>query len=166
MQKKISIIIQARMGSSRLPNKVSKKLFDKNTQNIFVQDKDQVRIETYEYKPGQVYALSGGNSAEIIFISPEKRQTMADVLFIKNGTLSNTLAKRSEVYLLRGQNPVVAYHLDAQNASKILVAEAMELRPSDIIYVAQRPIVSFARLLSEISPLRFLLRDIQNGEIP
>jgi len=31
MQKKISIIIQARMGSSRLPNKVSKKLFDKNT---------------------------------------------------------------------------------------------------------------------------------------
>ena len=141
-------------------------LLNEITQKIVVKDKDQIRINNYEYKSGQVYVLSGGTSAEIVSISPQRRQNMADVLFLNNGILSNTLSKRSEVYLLRGQNPVTAYHLDAQNASKILVAKAMELRPSDIIYVAQRPIISFARLLNELSPLRILLRDIQDGEVP
>jgi len=76
------------------------------------------------------------------------------------------MAKRSEVYLLRGRNPSIAYHLDAQNVSRILVAAKTELRPNDIVYVADRTIVSFARTLSEINPLRVLLRDIQNNNIP
>ena len=91
---------------------------------------------------------------------------MADMLFQQNGPLSNIVAKRSEIYLLRGTKPIVAYHLNAQNVSSILVASHMELRPDDIIYVAQRPIISFSRLLSEISILRVLLRDIRNNNIP
>jgi hypothetical protein len=47
-----------------------------------------------------------------------------------------------------------------------LVAAKTELRPNDIIYVAERPIISFARTLEEITPLRNLLRDIQNDNIP
>ena len=65
------------------------------------------------------------------------------------------MAKRSEVYLLRGQNPSVAYHLDAQNVSRILVAAKTELRPNDIVYVADRPIISFSRTLAEIAHLEF-----------
>ena len=79
---------------------------------------------------------------------------------------NNLLAKRSEIYLLRGQDPSVAYHLDAQNVSRILVAANTELRPNDIVYVADRPIISFSRTLSELLPLRILLRDIQNNNIP
>ena len=70
------------------------------------------------------------------------------------------------MYLLRGQNPSIAYHLDAQNVSRILVAAKTELRPNDIIYAAERPIISFSRTLSEIIPLRTLIRDIQNNNIP
>ena len=87
---------------------------------------------------------------------------------IKNkarGPLNNLLARRSEVYLLRGRKPSVAYHLDAQNVSRILVAAKTELRPNDIVYVADRPIISFSRALSELLPLRILLRDIQNNNI-
>ena len=42
----------------------------------------------------------------------------------------------------------------------------MELRPNDILYVAEQPIVSFNRTLATIAPLRILLRDIQDDNIP
>ena len=141
-------------------------ILDPNTPDILVINNDQIEIESLAYKPGQVYALSGTSNARIVPIDPSKRETLADVLFVSGGALNNSLAKRSEVYLLRGQNPSVAYHLDAQNVSRILVAAKAELRPNDIIYAADRPIIAFSRTLSEILPLRILLRDIQNDNIP
>ena len=141
-------------------------ILDPNTPDILIVNNDQIEVEILAYKPGQVFALGGAGSAQIVPIDPSKRETLADVLFVPGGALNNLLAKRSEVYLLRGQNPSVAYHLDAQNVSRILVAAKAELRPNDIIYVADRPIISFARTLAEINPLRILLRDIQNNNIP
>jgi len=141
-------------------------LFDKKRSDIYIYDKDQIEVEAFKYKPGQVYALSAGVAAAIIPIRPEIRETLADAMFSPGGPLSNILAKRSGVYLLRGSKPVTAYHLDAQDVSRIFVASEMELRPDDIIFVAQRPIISFSRLLSEITPLRILLRDIQEDNIP
>jgi protein involved in polysaccharide export with SLBB domain len=141
-------------------------ILDPNSPDILVVNNDQIEVEILAYKQGQVFALSGAGSAQIVPIDPSKRETLADVLFVPDGALNNLLAKRSEVYLLRGQNPSVAYHLDAQNVSRILVAAKAELRPNDIIYVADRPIISFARTLAEINPLRILLRDIQEGNIP
>ena len=141
-------------------------LLDVNSPDIFVQSEDQIEIEELEYKPNKIFALSGAGSARIVEINPSKRETLADILFVQQGAFQNRLAKRSEVYLLRAGNPSVAYHLDAQNVSRILVAAKTELRPNDIIYVADRPIISFTRLLSEISPLRTLLRDLENGNIP
>jgi len=142
------------------------KILDPKTQDIWIMDKDHIEIETLSYKLGQVFALSGAGSAHTLSIDPSQRETLADILFAKNGVLNNLLAKRSEVYLLRGKNPSVAYHLDAQNVSRILVAAKTELRPNDIVYVADRPIISFSRTLSEILPLRILLRDIQDDKIP
>ena len=141
-------------------------VLDPNTPDIFIVNNDQIELENYAYKPGQVFALSGTDSARIVPIDPSKRETLADILFVPGGALSNRLAKRSEVYLLRGQNPSVGYHLDAQNVSRILVAAKTELRPNDIVYVADRPIISFSRTLAEILPLRVLLRDIKNDDIP
>ena len=141
-------------------------ILDPKTQDIWIIDEDQIEIESLNYKPGQVFALSGAGSAHVVSIEPSKRENLADILFANNGALNNLLAKRSEVYLLRGKNPSVAYHLDTQNVSRVLVAAKTELRPNDIVYVADRPIISFSRTLSEILPLRILLRDIQNNNIP
>jgi len=141
-------------------------LLDPNAPEIWVADNDHIEIEYLTYKLGQVFALSGAGSAQMVSIDPSKRETLADILFTPNGALNNLMAKRSEVYLLRGQKPSVAYHLDAQNVSRILVAAKTELRPNDIVYVADRPIISFSRTLAEILPLRMLLRDIRNDEIP
>ena len=134
--------------------------------NILIQDGDTINLEDLDYKLGQVFALGGAGNAELVPIDPSKRETLDDILFSPKGALNNLLAKRSEVYLLRGRNPSVAYHLDAQNVSRILVAAQTELRPNDIVYVADRPIISFSRTLAELNPLRILLRDLENGNIP
>jgi len=147
-------------------NMTEDQILDPKTQNIWIVDGDQIEIESLKYKPGQVFALGGAGSAQIVLIDPSKRETLADILFTKNGALNNLLAKRSEIYLLRGKNPSVAYHLDAQNVSRILVAAKTELRPNDIVYVADRPIISFSRTLAEILPLRILLRDVQDNNFP
>ena len=141
-------------------------ILDPKAPDIWVADNDHIEIENLIYKPGQVFALSGAGNAQMVLIDPSRRETLADILFTPKGVLNNLMAKRSEVYLLRGQNPSVAYHLDAQNVSRILVAAKTELRPNDIVYVADRPIISFSRTLVDILPLRILLRDIKNDNIP
>jgi protein involved in polysaccharide export with SLBB domain len=132
---------------------------------VKIQDGDHIEIKDFEYKTGKVFALSGLGGAKVVPIDPSKRETLADILFTGNGALSNINARRSEVYLLRGRNPSIAYHLDTQNVSRILVASNTELRPNDIVFVAERPIISFARTLGEITPLRILLKDARNGTL-
>jgi polysaccharide export outer membrane protein len=142
------------------------KMLSGGASNVLIEDGDTIKLKDFEYKLGQVFALGGAGNAELVPIDPSKRETLADMLFSEKGALNNLLAKRSEVYLLRGRNPSVAYHLDAQNVSRILVAAQTELRPNDIVYVADRPIISFSRTLAELNPLGILLRDLQNVDNP
>ena len=133
--------------------------------DIYLQPEDHISAQVLPYKENKVFIL-GGVSPQIFKINPANRETLADVLFTNGGPLSASSAKRSEVYLLRGSDPVVAYHLDAQSPTRLIVADAMELRPNDILYVAEQPIISFNRALATIVPLRILLRDIQDENIP
>lgn len=142
------------------------KILDPDTPDIWLQGGDLIEVDDLSYKPGQVYALNGSGDATIVEIDPSKRETLADIMFVDKGALNNINLKRSEIYLLRGRDPSTAYHLNAESASRILVAAKTELRPNDIIYVADRPIISFNRLLSEFLPLRLLLRDISEDNIP
>ena len=136
-----------------------------NSKRIYLKPNDRVKTETLKYKANKVFIL-GGISPQIFKIEPANRETLADVLFTNQGTLSSSSAKRSEVYLLRGTDPVIAFHLDAQSPTRLIVADAMELRPNDILFVAEKPIISFNRTLTTILPLRILLRDIQDENIP
>ena len=135
------------------------------TDKVYVKSDDLIIVETLPYKENKVFIV-GGINPQIFKIQPTKRESLADILFTSGGVLSSSSAKRSEVYLLRGSNPVFAYHLDAQSPTRLIVADAMELRPNDILYVAEQPIISFNRTLSTIVPLRILLRDIQDENIP
>ena len=140
-------------------------LLKPNSPDVYIQPNDRITTAILPYKANKVFIL-GGVSPQIFKINPANRETLADVLFTNGGPLSASSAKRSETYLLRGNNPVVAYHLDAQSPTRLIVADAMELRPNDILYVAEQPIMSFNRTLATILPLRILLRDIQDENIP
>ena len=140
-------------------------LLKADTPSIYLEPRDQIFVDILPYKENKVFIL-GAVSPQIFKINPANRETLADVLFTSGGPLSSSSAKRSEVYLLRGNNPVLAYHLDAQSPTRLIVADAMELRPNDILYVAEQPIISFNRTLATILPLRLLLRDIQDENLP
>ena len=133
--------------------------------DIYLQPEDHISAQVLPYKENKVFILGGVNPT-IINIDPTVRETLADILFTPSGALSSTNAKRSEVYLLRGNNPTKAFHLDAQNPTRLLVANAMELRPNDILFVAEQPISMFNRTLVNLTPLRLLLRDIQDDNLP
>lgn len=140
-------------------------LLVKNSKELYLKNQDHVFVQSFSYQPGKVFLL-GGVKPQIIPILPESRQTLAEALFAENGPLAIASAQRSAVYLLRGRNPVQAYHLDAQNPLRVLVANEVELRPNDIVFVSEQPISTFNRTLANIVPLRILLRDIQNNNIP
>jgi polysaccharide export outer membrane protein len=140
-------------------------LLDPKFPDVYIHPNDRLTTRILPYKENKVFIL-GGVSPQIFKINPANRETLADVLFTSGGPLSASSAKRSEVYLLRGSNPVIAFHLDAQSPTRLIVADAMELRPNDILYVAEQPIISFNRTLATIIPLRLLLRDIQDENIP
>ena len=140
-------------------------LLVKNSKELYLKNQDHVFVQSFSYQPGKVFLL-GGVKPQIIPILPESRQTLAEALFAENGPLAIASAQRSAVYLLRGRNPGHAYHLDAQNPLRVLVANEVELRPNDIVFVSEQPISTFNRTLANIVPLRILLRDIQNRNIP
>ena len=140
-------------------------LFSSRAPDIYLQAEDHVFVQNLEYQSGKVFLL-GGVTPTVIPIQPEKRQTAAEALFAVNGPLATATAQRSAVYLLRGRDPVQAYHLDAHNPLSVLVADAVELRPNDIVFVAEQPIRTFNRTLQSLIPLRVLLRDLQNNNVP
>ena len=113
-------------------------------QDIYLQPEDHISAQVLPYKENKVFIL-GGLSPQIFKINPAKRETLADVLFTSGGALSASSAKRSEVYLLRGSDPVVAYHLDAQSPTRLIVADAMELRPNDILSFCRNSYSTFTR---------------------
>ena len=140
-------------------------LLAENAPKVLIQGDDHFFVQTLKYLPGKVFLL-GGVAPQIMPIQPEVRQTLADILFAPAGPLASPSAQRSAVYLLRGRKPVEAHQLDAQSPLSLLVANEVELRPNDIVFVAEQPIITLNRTLANITPLRILLRDIEAGNIP
>lgn len=84
----------------------------------------------------------------------EQRASLADALLGQSGMNTETANPR-QIYVLRGQgnsDRVTAYNLDASNATKLVLATRFELRPNDIIFVAEQPITRWDRVVSQITP--------------
>ncbi|MEO0863962.1 MAG: sugar transporter, partial [Pseudomonadota bacterium] len=47
---------------------------------------------------------------------------------------------------------VTAWHLDARNAANFALMTRFELRPDDVIFVAQQPITRWNRAVSQLLP--------------
>lgn len=125
--------------------------------NYFLADKDHVIVETLAYKPSSVFLVGALETPALLPISAERRETLADVLFTKDGLLDTDRTRKSEIYLLRGRTPMVAWHLDAQNPARLLVAAEMELRPDDIIFVTEKPFNSLVKTLGAILAFEVLV---------
>lgn len=87
-----------------------------------------------------------------------KPASLADILFDEAGGVPTRTGNPGQIYVLRG-NPalsefsgITAWHLNARNAASLVLATRMEMRPNDVIFVAEQPITRWNRLLSQFIP--------------
>jgi polysaccharide export outer membrane protein len=71
----------------------------------------------------------------------------------ESGGVSTATGDASQIYVVRksSTNPVV-YRLDAKAPGALAMAEAFELDPKDVVYVAATPLANWHRTISQILP--------------
>ena len=113
----------------------------------------QVRSDFGANDQDHVY-LTGEVKTQMRFTLPyEQRASLADALYgAGDGVLVRT-GDISEIYVLRASpdprefGAVTAWHLDARNAANLTLATRFELRPDDIIFVAEQPVTRWNRVI-------------------
>lgn len=91
----------------------------------------------------------------------EGRAHLADAFFAESEGVRTETGDVSQIYVLRGsEDPrelgaITAWHLDARNAANYALMTRFELRPDDIIFVAQQPITTWNRAISQLLPSVF-----------
>ena len=115
------------------------------------------RSELGADKPDYVY-LSGEVRSQSRFALPfDARAVLADALFSTGGIEAAT-GDASQIYVLRRPAPeqaskgITAWHLNAKNAAGFVFAAEFELRPRDVIFVAEQPITRWDRAVSQAIP--------------
>jgi polysaccharide export outer membrane protein len=84
--------------------------------------------------------------------------SLADALFDAGNGIAPETGNPSQIYVLRASTDprefgaVTAWHLDASNAVNLTLAARLELRPDDIIFVAEQPITRWNRVIQQAVP--------------
>lgn len=117
----------------------------------------EARVELDGVDRDYVY-LAGERSQPSRYTLPFGRQTtLADALFDGNGFSSET-SDPSEIYVLRAapkkghQERVIALHLDAEDATAFVLATKLELRPNDIVFIAEQRVTRWGRVVNQLGP--------------
>lgn len=96
----------------------------------------------------------------------ENRAHLADALLAESSGIQPESGDVSQIYVLRASdNPrefgaVTAWHLDARNAANFALMARFELRPDDIVFIAQQPITRWNRAISQLLPSVFSFANV------
>jgi polysaccharide export outer membrane protein len=103
--------------------------------------------------------LTGEVKQQGRFPLPLGRQaSLADALYEGGGGLAVNTADPRHIYVLRGSDDpmefdaITAWQLNTRNAAALALATRFELRPNDIIFVAEQPITKWNRVINQITP--------------
>lgn len=117
---------------------------------IYLHGGDRVFVEDMHYRSEAVVMTGAVGSRSLFEISAEKRQTLSDALF-STEALAPSDADSSQIYLLRRSGDgAVAYHLDGSDPTRLSIATEIELRPRDVVFVAEQPISRFNRVVQQL----------------
>lgn len=118
----------------------------------------KTRLELGDVKRDYVY-LAGEIKKQSRYSLPfGQRATLADALYDAGGGIPTETGNVREIYVLRGSSDpgqpekITAWRLDARNAAKLLLATRFELRPNDVVFVAEQPVTRWARVIRQITP--------------
>lgn len=88
----------------------------------------------------------------------ERMATLADALYDGGTGAPIMTGNPKEVYVLRGSpdprefGGVTAWHVDASSAVGMAMMTRLELRPNDIVFVAEQPVTRWGRVVTQLSP--------------
>jgi polysaccharide export outer membrane protein len=118
----------------------------------------QLRRENGANNRDYVY-LAGEVDTQSRFALPfENTASLADAVFDNAGGIASETGDVSQIYVLRASDDprdfgvITAWHLDARNAANFAMMTDFELRPDDVIFVAQQPITRWNRAISQMLP--------------
>ncbi|WP_281843274.1 polysaccharide biosynthesis/export family protein [Sinisalibacter aestuarii] len=121
------------------------------------------RVELDSVERDYVY-IAGEVGVQSRFTLPfERTASLADALFSQSEGVPNRTGNISELYVLRASNSgsgVTAWHLNALNAANLVLATKFELRPNDVVFVAEQPVTALDRLVSQLAPSIALARTL------
>ena len=130
---------------------IRRSALDESRQNF--RDRVELGAEGGEY----VYIAGEVGQSGRFPLPFENRASLADALFDAGGWSEGT-GNPSHIYLLRAQessayiSTVTAYRLDGSNAANLVLATQLELRPGDVIFVAEQPVTRWNRVITQITP--------------
>jgi polysaccharide export outer membrane protein len=85
----------------------------------------------------------------------ERRANLADALYDSANGVAAKTGDYSQIYVLRAAGKsggITAWQLDARNAANLALATRFELRPNDVVFVAEQPVTRWGRTISQITP--------------
>lgn len=88
----------------------------------------------------------------------DQRATLADALFGAAGGIPTRTGNVREIYVLRASadprdfGAVTAWQLDGRAVTNLTLATRFELRPNDIVFVAEQPVTRWNRVVSQVTP--------------
>jgi polysaccharide biosynthesis/export protein len=114
-----------------------------------LQDGDVIYVPPVERS--YVYVLGEVKTSQVLEIA-DQRTSLAQVLMTSGG-VNQASAKASRVYVIRGklEKPEV-FQLNANAADALLLADAFQMQPRDVVYVAEANISRWNRFLSQLIP--------------
>ncbi len=122
------------------------------------QETFNARLELGAEERDYVY-LSGEVRAQTRWPLPyENIATLADALYDGGTGAPIMTGNPREIYVLRGSSDprefggITAWHVDASSAVGMAMMARLELRPSDIVFVAEQPVTRWGRVITQISP--------------
>ncbi|WP_417268659.1 polysaccharide biosynthesis/export family protein [Celeribacter baekdonensis] len=87
-----------------------------------------------------------------------RKASLADALYEGATGLATTSADPRHIYVLRGSpdplefDALTAWKLDTTNVAMLTLATRFELRPNDIVFIAEQPIARWNRVINQITP--------------
>jgi len=111
------------------------------------------RLELGDIKQDYVLLVGEVTTQKRISLPFGNKAYLAEIMYAGDGIPTKT-GDLSQVYVLRSyaSDTLIAYHLNAQNIVNLALATKFEMRPNDIIFIAEQKITKWDRVISQATP--------------
>lgn len=150
-------------GGSEYRGSASELMIENPSRKIWLYPGDSVIVEPLEYVPSQAVVVGQVGSPKAYPIDQAARSTVSQALF-SGGLFTTPSADFKHIYVLRRQEGAKydAYHFDLGEVLNVGLADQMELRPGDVIFVRTNPIVKFSTFVDVLLGLDNRISDVQS----